>query len=73
MLQLHEVLLQGKWTGHSSRTTMARKPRKSSEFWVWLCPKAQPRGEREKAQFTYNCYTLYLGLYLYSQNLNNKK
>lgn len=46
---------------------------KASELWVWLCPKAQPRGEREKAEFTHNCYTLYLGLYLYSQNLNSKE
>lgn len=36
-------------------------------------PKPSPEEREEKAQFTYNCYTLYLGLYLYSQNLNNKK
>lgn len=37
-------------------------------------PKPSPEErEREKAQFTHSCYTLYLGLYLYSQNLNNKE
>lgn len=32
-----------------------------------------PAQRREKAQFTHSCHTLYLGLYLYSQNLNNKE